>query len=142
MKKTILIKTDYDKALVQREIAAIDLKTPVRVKFETETRTLEQNAAQWPILQAFAEQVKWSVNGEMEYLTANEWKDVLTSAYRCETRVRIARAFGGGGVVMLGQRTSKFTKSEFPEWLEFLNFAAAEYGVKIPISKKQAAFYE
>ena len=30
-----------------------------------------------------------------------------------------------GGVVMLGQRTSKFGKKEFSEWLEFLHATAA-----------------
>lgn len=29
------------------------------------TRTLEQNAAQWPILEAFSEQLQWPVNGRM-----------------------------------------------------------------------------
>ena len=33
-------------------------------------RTLEQNALQWPILQAFADQLQWPVNGQMVWMTA------------------------------------------------------------------------
>jgi hypothetical protein len=35
-----------------------------------------------------------------------------------------------GGVVMLGQRTSKFTKAEFSEFIEFLYATAMARGVK------------
>jgi hypothetical protein len=93
------------------------------------TRTLEQNAAQWPILQAFAEQLLWPVNGSMVKMTDEEWKDVLTAAFRQET-VRLAMGLNGG-VVMLGQRTSRFLKSEFSEWLEFLHATAADRGVVV-----------
>ncbi len=92
-------------------------------------RTLEQNAAQWPILEAFAKQRQWPVNGELVWMDGDEWKDVLTSAYKEET-VRLAAGWRGG-VVMLGKRTSKFGKNEFSEWLEFLNAAAVEFSVEI-----------
>jgi len=86
-------------------------------------RTLEQNAAQWPILQAFADQLQWPVNGSMVWMTKEEWKDVLTAAFKRET-VRVAMGLDGG-MVMLGSRTSKFVKKEFSEWLEFLHATAA-----------------
>ena len=47
-------------------------------------RSLEQNAAQWPILQAFAVQLQWPVNGRMVRMSPDEWKDVLTAAFRKE----------------------------------------------------------
>lgn len=93
------------------------------------TRTLEQNAAQWPILEAFSEQLQWPVNGRMTQMTADEWKDVLTAAFRKE-QARLAMGLDGG-VVMLGSRTSKFVKTEFSEWLDFLNATAAERGVNL-----------
>lgn len=93
------------------------------------TRSLEQNSAQWPILQAFAQQIQWPVNGRMVYMTDAEWKDVLTAAFRKE-QARLAMGLDGG-VVMLGQRTSKFSKSEFSEWLEYLHSVAADRGVEI-----------
>lgn len=92
-------------------------------------RSLEQNSAQWPILQAFADQIQWPVNGKLEWLTAEEFKDILTAAFRRET-VRVAMGFDGG-MVMLGQRTSRFGKKKFSDWLEFLHAAAADRGVEL-----------
>ena len=88
------------------------------------TRNLDQNAAQWPILQAFADQLQWPINGRMEWLQPEEWKDVLTCAFRRES-VRVAMGLDGG-MVMLGSRTSKFSKAQFSEWLEFLHATAAD----------------
>lgn len=90
-------------------------------------RTLDQNAAQWPILQAIAEQLKWPVNGVLVALADEEWKDILTAAFRGES-MRLAQGVNGG-VVMLGLRTSKFNKKDFSEWLEYLNWFCAERGV-------------
>lgn len=44
------------------------------------TRSLEQNAAQWPLLTAFSQQLQWPVNGALCWLTPEEWKDILTAA--------------------------------------------------------------
>jgi len=93
------------------------------------TRNLEQNAAQWPILQAFADQMWWPINGKMEPLTPDEWKDVLTAAFKRET-VRVAMGLDGG-MVMLGARTSTMSKREFGEWLEFLHATAADRGIEL-----------
>lgn len=93
------------------------------------TRTLEQNAAQWPYLAAFSKQKQWPVNGEMVWMSDEDWKDVLTAAFHRET-VRLAMGLDGG-VVMLGQRTSQFKKPEFSEWMEFLKATAALRGVKV-----------
>ena len=93
------------------------------------TRTLEQNAAQWPILEAFSQQLQWPVNGAMTTMTADEWKDVLTGAFQQEV-VRLAMGMNGG-VVMLGMRTSKMPKSKFSEFLEFLHATAALRGVVV-----------
>lgn len=105
------------------------------VTVEKETRTLEQNRAQWPILQAFSDQLLWPVNGQMVKMEPEDWKDVLTAAFRQEVP-RVAMGLTGG-VVMLGQRTSKFKRDEFNEWLEFLNAIAVDRGVKIPAPKHQ-----
>ncbi len=93
------------------------------------TRTLTDNAAQWPILQAFADQLEWPVNGKMVKMTPDEWKDVLSAAFKRET-VRLAMGLDGG-VVMVGQRTSKFTAREWPEWKAFLKATASDRGVDL-----------
>lgn len=90
-------------------------------------RTIDQNAKQWPILQAFSEQLEWPVNGLIRELSAEEWKDILTAAFKQE-KINIAQGLNGG-IVMLGQRTRNFNKKEFSEWIEFLLCVAAEKGV-------------
>jgi hypothetical protein len=101
----------------------------LEVTVKPQRRTNDQNAAQWPILEAFAQQLQWPVNGQMVHMTAEEWKDVLTAGFRKE-RVRVAMGLDGG-VVMLGLRTSKMDKAEFSEWLDFLNATAALRGVEL-----------
>ncbi len=129
--------TDKDSAVrVGRLIASIDIVKPMVVTVERETRTLANNAAQWPILNAFADQLQWPINGYMVYMTSEEWKDVLSSAFKQET-VRLAMGLDGG-VVMLGARTSKFKREDWPDWMAFLESVAADRGVKIPVSKRYA----
>lgn len=92
-------------------------------------RSLAQNAAMWPILEAFSQQLQWPVNGRMVHMTPEEWKDVLTAAFRRET-ARLAMGLDGG-VVMLGSRTSEMLKPEFSEFLEFLHATAVARDVTV-----------
>ena len=62
------------------------------------TRSLDQNALMWPLLDDIARQVEWYGNK----LTPDEWKDVFTAALRKE---KVVPGINGGFVV-LGQRTS------------------------------------
>ena len=94
------------------------------------TRKISQNAAQWPLLHAIATQRQWPVNGAMSWLSEEAWKDILTAAFTQE-QARVAMAYGGQGLVMLGHRTREFGKKEFSEWLDFLNAAAIDLGVEI-----------
>ena len=106
------------------------------VTVQEPNRSLDQNAAQWPILEAFAEQLQWPVNGAMVSLTAEEFKDVLTAAFQGET-VRLAMGLNGG-VVMLGLRTSQMGKRRFSEWLDFLHATAALRGVTVYADEAEA----
>lgn len=99
------------------------------VTVQEPTRSLDQNAAMWPVLQAFADQLKWPVNGEMVWMTADEWKDVLSAAFKRES-VRVAMGLDGG-MVMLGSRTSKFSVRKMSEFLEFLHATADARGVDL-----------
>ncbi|MHB1176094.1 MAG: recombination protein NinB [Sulfuriferula sp.] len=96
------------------------------------SRTLDQNAAQWPILQAISEQLQWPVNGKMECLTPDEFKDILTVAFKGDS-IRLAQGVSGG-VVMLGARTSKMNKKEFSDWLEFLHWFCAEKNIDLRLA--------
>ena len=114
----------------RRAIQAVqDAPDGYMVRVTEPTRTLDDNAAQWPILQAFSDQLEWPVNGKMVKMSPDEWKDVLTAAFMRET-VRLAMGLDGG-VVMVGQRTSKFTRSQWREWKAFLKATAADRGVTL-----------
>lgn len=91
------------------------------------TRTLEQNSAQWPLLQAFADQKQLCINGVMQFVTADDWKDVLTAVFRGEMRVAIF----DGRMILLGQRTSEFGVKKFSDWMEFLHASAVDQDVDI-----------
>ncbi len=100
-----------------------------------ETRTQAQNRLMWPLLSVFSAQLLWPVNGHMVKMDEDDWKDVLSAAFKRET-VRLAMGLDGG-VVMLGQRTSRFTKAQFSEWIEFLYATAADRGIKLPAWRDQ-----
>lgn len=94
-------------------------------------RSLDANACMWATLADIASQVEWphTVNGawQIGLMDSESWKAVLTAAHQAETRM----AQGvGGGAVMLGARTSKFTKRQMGDFLEFCNAFGSERGVR------------
>lgn len=113
----------------RRAIQAIqDAPEGYLVRVQPPTRSVDQNCAQWPYLEGFSQQLEWPVNGVMCRLSPEEFKHILTAAFEKETQPRLAAGFDGG-IVMLGQRTSKYSKGIFSEWMEFLIAAAAIKGV-------------
>jgi hypothetical protein len=118
-------------AAARRRVCAAVMEAPSTfvVMIRARTRSLEQNRAQWPILMAFSEQLEWPVNGRMVKMEPEEWKDVLSAAFKSQV-TRLAMGLDGG-VVMLGQRTSEFRHDEFSDWLEFLKATAADRGVNL-----------
>lgn len=100
------------------------------------TRSLDQNAAQWPYLAGFAQQKQLCINGAMQWVTDDDWKDVLTACWNGEMRM----AAFDGKVIMLPQRTSTMGKKVFSEWLEFLIAMAAQSGVT-PVYKSAVRAY-
>ena len=136
MKQQFIIDSERSAFYAKKMIDNLPTDGSMVVTIQKENRTLKNNAQQWPILAAFADQLLWPVNGQMVKMDADEWKDVLSSAYHQET-VRLAMGLDGG-IVMLGKRTSKFTKSQWPEWIAFLESVASNRGVKIPIGKAMA----
>jgi len=139
--KTILkISDKQSQDYAVHVIKTLSIDKQMQITIEPETRTTQNNKAQWPILNAFAEQLLWPVNGAMTRLTGEEWKHILTAAYRQEM-ARVAQGLDGG-MVLLGHRTREFKKSEWSDWMEFLQSVAADRSIKIPLSKSQAAVYE
>ena len=108
-----------------------------KVTISEQTRSLDQNAAQWPYLEGFSKQKQICINGVMEWATPDDWKDVLTACLKGEMRM----AAFDGRVIMMPQRTSKMGKKVFSEWMEYLVSMAAQSGVE-PVyqsPKKEAA---
>ena len=130
-----VMDSDYKHLECKKYIDRLPIDGSKVVTIQGVTRTLAQNAVQWPILNAFSEQLVWPVNGAMVKLSGEEWKHILTAAYRQETG-RIAQGLDGG-MVMLGHKTREFKKDEWPDWMAFLESVAADRGVKVPMSKRQ-----
>ena len=91
-------------------------------------RSLGQNALMWRWLGEISKQLQWSVNGRMQWLDPDDFKDIISAGLKKEQR--IAAGFGGG-FVLLGQRTSKMSVEEMTQMLEFIPYFAAENGVKL-----------
>lgn len=99
----------------------------VTVKLAPHVRSLDQNAKLWPMLTDFAKQVPWPVNGSMQLIEPEDWKAILTAAFEQEGRMAPGLR---GGFVMLGARTSKYSKRKFSDLIEFLYAEGSERGVE------------
>jgi hypothetical protein len=85
------------------------------------TRSLEQNALMWPLLQRLADRIVW--HGVK--LSPEDWKDMLTASLRKQ------RAVPGidGGFVVFGERTKTYTKAQFSELIELIYAFGAQHDV-------------
>lgn len=97
-----------------------------RVEIRERTRTLDQNALMWELLTTLSTGLKWPVNGKIETLTPEEWKDILSASLDQENR--IAQGIRGG-FVMLGKRTSKMTVREMTDLIELIYAFGSEHGI-------------
>lgn len=94
-------------------------------------RTLDANACMWATLADIAEQLDWphteSGMWEIGRMPSESWKAVLTAAFEQE----VAMAQGvTGGTVMLGARTSKYSKRKMGDFLEFVHAFGNEREVR------------
>jgi hypothetical protein len=87
------------------------------------TRNLEQNAKMWAMLADIAEQTDW--HGVK--LSPDEFKDLLSAGL---VQSKVVPNMEGNGFVILGQRTSKMTKSQFAALIELVYCFGAERNVR------------
>lgn len=112
----------------QRAISAIQSAPEgYRVEIRPRTRTLDQNALFWSVLTDISKQVDFVVNGKLCKVSAEDVKHILSASLKRETRMAMGV---DGGMVMLGQRTSKMTVKEMSELLELCYAFGAEKDVK------------
>lgn len=86
-----------------------------------ETRSTAQNALLWARLTDIARDVDW--HGQK--LSTQDWKEMSTAAIK---KQRVVPGIEGGFVV-LGASTSKMTKQEMGELLDFLMAFGDQHGV-------------
>ena len=103
-------------------IAAIEAAPEgYRVEVRQSTRSLDQNARMWALLADIARQVEWYG----KFLTAENWKDILTAGLK---RQNVVPGIDGGFVV-LGTSTRKMTVGEMSELIEFITAFGTDRGV-------------
>lgn len=117
----------------RRAVAAIqDAPDGYVVKITPPTRTLEANAAMWAALNDVADQVVW--HGRK--LDAESWKHIFSSSLKKQD---VVPNLDNTGFVVLGQSTSKFTKSEMADMIELIRAFGADHGVVWGDDRRMAA---
>lgn len=100
------------------------------VTFQEDVRSVEQNAALWPLLTDIARQVQ--IDGQKD--SPEVWKGRFMHALGHDAG--FTRSLDGKTMIPLGYRSSKLTKEQFSDLLELIHAYAAEKGVKL---SKEAA---
>jgi hypothetical protein len=119
-KQTIFLidsrRKDYAKACIDG--APIDYVCQIKQK----TRSLEQNSLLWALLTDLSKQINW----HGQYLTPDEWKDVMSASLKQQKVVPGV----DGGFVVIGARTSQMGKREMSDLCELIQAFGAAHGVK------------
>jgi hypothetical protein len=99
------------------------LTTGRRLNLEVskDTRSSAQNRILWSCLNDISRQVEW--HGQK--LDSDSWKDMATAALK---RQKVVPGIDGGYVV-LGQRTSRMTRAELAELVDFLHAFGDQHDV-------------
>ena len=137
MTRTFLVAYDNPKAgqVCESAIDEMRRRYGAREEFEVEVReprrTLDANAAMWATLADIAAQVDWphtvAGNWQIGRMDSDSWKAVLTAGFEAETRMAQGVS---GGTVMVGARTSKFSKRRMGDFLTFVHAFGSERGVR------------
>ncbi len=95
------------------------------LEVKPETRSSEQNRRLWAMLTEVSSQVDWYG----QKLSPEDWKHIFTAS------LKKTRAVPGidGGIVVLGQSTSRMTKAEMCDLQTLIEAFAAERGVLLGV---------
>ena len=132
MKRTFTLTVDNGKQAIksvwQACCAYLELgkSVDVVVNEAKDTRSIKQNRRMWALLTDLSKQLQWPVNGKLEWLEPEDFKDILSAGLVGEQRVA---AGVSGGFVILGKRTSKMTIKEMIELQDFIEYVGNERGV-------------
>lgn len=113
----------------RRNAAQVVMQAPegYRVEVKPRTRSLAQNDMMWSILTDISRQVEFVVNGALIKVTPEEVKDILTAGLQRETRMAMGI---DGGMVLLGQRTSKMTVKQMTDLIDLAHAFGTQRGVE------------
>ncbi len=100
------------------DMAPVDFVCIIRKR----TRSLDQNSKLWAMLSDVSEQVEWYGRK----LSSEDWKHVFTASLKQMDTVPGI----DGGIVVLGQSTSRMNVSEMRDLVELMNAFGAEHEVK------------
>lgn len=89
-------------------------------------RSAEQNARMWAMLTDLSKQLQWPVDGEMQWLSKEDWKVIISAGLKRQQRV--AKGIEGG-FVMLGESTSRMTMKDFAAMIELMFAFGALHGI-------------
>lgn len=92
------------------------------VTVKPKTRTLDQNSRLWALLNDVSTQVLW--HGEK--LSNEDWKNLFSASLKKQKLVQGL----DGGLVVLGQSTSKMTVAELGDLMTIIEAFGANHGVK------------
>lgn len=92
------------------------------VTVKPKTRTIEQNSRLWALLNDVSTQVLW--HGEK--LSNEDWKNLFSASLKKQKLVQGL----DGGLVVLGQSTSKMTVAELGDLMTIIEAFGANHGVK------------
>ena len=120
MKRILTITGEVARKAICRHVLSADEGYVVTIA--EPTRNLEQNAKMWAMLADLSEQTDWHGNK----LNPEEWKDLLSAGL---VQSKVVPNMTGNGFVILGQRTSKLSKSQFAALIELITAFAVERGV-------------
>lgn len=138
--RRLILRTPDIRDRAAAYVASLPVADPpweVAVKPFEEPRTLEQSARMWAMLTDISQQVPWPVNGRMQFISKEDFKDILTAGL--EQGQRIAQGIEGGFVV-LGTHTSRMSKKRMSALIELIQFFGDSRGVKwTPPESEEAA---
>ena len=122
MDKQIVILVDRERKFRAKQL--IDAAPDGYVcEIKESTRTLDQNAKLWPMLQDISRQVCWYDN----WLTKEEWKDFFTATVK---NLKVVPNMDKSGFVAVGCSSSVMGKKMFADMIEIMYAFGAEHGVR------------
>lgn len=100
----------------------VDADKPLVIEIKERTRSLDQNAKLWACLTDISNQVIWYE----KKLSPTDWKHIFTASLeKQKSTVGI-----DGGVVVLGQSTSRMSVKQLRDLIEVIHAFGAGKGVK------------